>query len=91
MQFRDLKVKITKVKSSWCECRAGTEFEVRDGRLFLPQEGLCLFALGSLLPCLTAAAVVPNPENDFLDMVSEIRCPDPFAVVKFKIEPLVGR
>jgi uncharacterized repeat protein (TIGR04076 family) len=91
MQFRDLKVTLTRVEGACSRCVAGTEFEVRNAKLILPESGMCLFALGSLIPCLTAAALNPNPDDDFLDLISEFQCPDPFAVVRFKVEPLEAR
>ena len=87
MKLRDLKVTLERVEGACSRCRAGMEFEVRNAILHLPEQGLCLFALGALIPNLTAAAC-SSPDNDFLELISEFQCPDPFAVVRFKVEPL---
>ena len=87
MTFRDLKITLERVEGACSGCRAGMEFEVRDLKLQLPEEGLCLFALGALVPNLTAAAC-SSPDNDFLELINEFQCPDPFAIVRFKVEPL---
>jgi uncharacterized repeat protein (TIGR04076 family) len=89
MQMRDLKIKIIQVEGACSRCYKGMEFEVRNAKLKLPEDGLCLFALGALVPALTAACMNPHPDDDFLDLIREFQCPDPFAVVRFKVEPLV--
>ena len=88
MRFRDLKVTLLKVKGNCSRCQAGLEFEVRNAKLHLPEEGLCLFALGALIPNLTASIINAEPEEDFLNLINEFQCPDPFAEVRFKVEPL---
>jgi uncharacterized repeat protein (TIGR04076 family) len=90
MKFRDLKITLLKVEGNCSRCRAGMVFEVRNARLHLPEEGLCLFALGALIPNLTASIITADPENDFLNLINEFQCPDPFAEVRFKIEPLAA-
>lgn len=88
MQIRDLKATIIQVEGACSRCQVGTEFEIRNFKLYLPEEGLCLFALGALTPCLTASSMHTKPEDDFLELINEFQCPDPFAVVRFKVEPL---
>ncbi len=88
MELRDLKVTLLKVEGNCSRCRAGMEFEVRNAKLHLPEEGLCLFALGALIPNLTASIINAEPKEDFLNLINEFQCPDPFAEVRFKVEPL---
>jgi uncharacterized repeat protein (TIGR04076 family) len=88
MKLRDLKIILLKVEGNCSRCRAGMEFEVRNAKLYLPEEGLCLFALGALIPNLTASLITTESDNDFLNLINEFQCPDPFAEVRFKVEPL---
>jgi uncharacterized repeat protein (TIGR04076 family) len=88
MKLRDLKITLLKVKGNCSRCREGMEFEVRNAKLYLPEEGLCLFALGALIPNLTASLITTGSEDDFLNLINEFQCPDPFAEVRFKVEPL---
>ena len=62
--------------------------EVRNAKLYIPECGMCLFALGALIPNLTASIIKASEEDDFLNIISEFQCPDPFAEVRFKVEPL---
>jgi len=91
MKIRDLKVTLIQVEGACSRCKVGMEFEVRNAKLLLPEEGLCLFALGALIPCLTAASMNPHEGDNFLDLINEFQCPDPFAIVRFKVEPLENR
>lgn len=88
MKLRDLKIKLIKVEGACSRCRAGTEMEVRNAKLHIPEEGMCLFALGALIPNLTASIISTSEDNDFLNLINEFQCPDPFAEVRFKVEPL---
>ena len=88
MGFRDLKITLLEVKGNCSRCIAGTVMEVRNLKLHVPDCGLCLFALGALVPNLTAAVIKADEENDILKVNDEFQCPDPFAVVRFKVEPL---
>lgn len=68
--------------------KVGTTFYIRDAKLEIPPgEGVCIFALGSILPPLTAA-IMKSPDGEgILDLLAEWQCPDPLAKVIFKIEP----
>jgi len=45
---------------------------------------VCLYALGALLPYLTVA-YRKTPEDDWINMVQELQCPDPVNTVVFKV------
>jgi len=86
MSFKNMKV--TVVKAEGCSrMKAGAEFYVRNAMLELPQEqGLCIFALGSILPILTAAIFSSKEGEGVLDLLQEWQCPDPLSKVIFRIE-----
>jgi uncharacterized repeat protein (TIGR04076 family) len=45
---------------------------------------VCLYALGALLPYLTVA-YRKTPEDDWINLVRELQCPDPINTVVFKV------
>lgn len=87
MAFKDLKVTVAKVEGPCSRMKQGTQYHIRNAKLETAQgNGLCIFALGSLLPVL-AAAVIKNQEGEgILDILHEWQCPDPMAKVIFRIE-----
>jgi uncharacterized repeat protein (TIGR04076 family) len=94
MAFNDLKITISKVEGDCTRSKLGATFFVNNGCLEIPQEqGLCLFALGSLLPVLTAAVIRSENGEGILDnpqgIINEWQCPNAAAKVLFKIKPLV--
>lgn len=89
MAFNDLKVTITKVEGDCTRSKKGTTYFVKNAALQIPQgQDLCVFALGSLLPILSAAVIKAEKGEGFLDTPNEWQCPNSAAKVLFKIEPL---
>ncbi len=92
----ELKVAVKKVMG---ECTAdppmkpGDYFTVRDGDIQIPKGGyVCLWALQSLMPLLTAKEreLAEDKDEDWMWRVHHVQCPDPKGRVIFKIER-VGR
>jgi uncharacterized repeat protein (TIGR04076 family) len=91
MKLKDFKITITEVEGPCSRCQKGAVFYVRNARLQIPAGGgLCLFAMGSLLPCLIAASVPTDPENNILNITREFQCPDPLSRVIFRIDEIGG-
>lgn len=87
MKFRDLKVTVTKVKGQCSRTKEGLTFYIRNAKLVLPPgDGICIFALGSILQPITAATIRSKKNDGILDLLDEWQCPDPLAKVVFKIE-----
>ena len=83
------------VKKVMGECTAhppmkpGDSFIVSDGDIRIPEGGyICLWALQSLLPLITAKEreISEAPDEDWLWRVHHAQCPDPNGRVIFKIE-----
>jgi len=65
----------------------GDFFEIRNGRLYLPDgKTICIYALQSIMPLIPAKErdLVPD-EKDWLPRVSRISCPDPNGRLVFEI------
>lgn len=89
MEFKDLKVTITKAEGQCSRSKKGTTFYIKNAKLELPPgESICIFALGSILQPLTAALIKSQEGEGILDLLDEWQCPDPLAKVIFKIEEL---
>ena len=89
MAFRDLKVTVVKVEGKCSRTKPGATFYVRNAKLEIPPgQGVCLFALSSILPPLTGAMMKTAPGDGMLDVLQEWQCPDPLAKVIFRIEPI---
>lgn len=85
--FKDLKVTCIKAEGDCSRAKPGDHFYIRDAKLEVPPgEGVCIFALGSLLPPLTAATMNNKDGEGMLDMLDQWQCPDPLVKVIFKIE-----
>ncbi len=77
------------VKEVKGECAAG--YKVGD-KLVIEEPSIissessnvCLYALGALLPYLTAL-YRDTPEEDWINQIDELQCPDPINTVKFRI------
>jgi uncharacterized repeat protein (TIGR04076 family) len=84
------KVKVT-VKSVKGNCAAGYKegdyFMVEDGLMIVPcqPEGMCMYALPALLPYLTAYCRETAP-GDWINLKSELQCPDNTNAVIFGLE-----
>lgn len=89
MAFTDLKITITKVEGDCTRSKKGACFFVKNVCLEIPQgQTLCLYALGSLLPILSAAVIKAEKGEGLLDAPHEWQCPNSSAKVLFKIEAL---
>ena len=87
MEFNDLKIQISKAHGKCSRSKEGTTFHVRNGKLeFPPDEGICIFALGSLLQPISSAVVPTADGNSILDILDEFQCPEPHSGVTFKLE-----
>lgn len=85
--FKDLKVTCVKVEGKCSRSRPGATFYIRNASLEIPPgQSVCIFALGSILPPITAAIIRSQDGEGILDMLNEWQCPDPLAKVVFKIE-----
>ena len=89
MEFRDLKVTITKVEGPCSRSKVGTTFFIKNAKLEIPaDQDVCIFALGSILQPISAAVIQSKEGEGFLNLLEEWQCPDPLAKVIFKIEEL---
>ena len=87
MAFKNLKVTCVKAEGECGRSEPGDTFYVRNAKLELPQgQGICVFALGSILPPITAAIIKSQEGEGLLGMLDQWQCPDPLAKVIFKIE-----
>jgi uncharacterized repeat protein (TIGR04076 family) len=85
--FKNLKVTCVKAEGKCSRTKKGAVFYVRNAKLEVPAgESVCIFALGSLLPPITAALIKNQQGEGILDLLEEWQCPDPLARVIFKIE-----
>ena len=85
--FKDLKVTIINV-GTCNRSKVGTTFFIRNGCLEIPpKQNVCIFALGSILPLISAAIIKSEEGKGLLDYECEgFRCPDPLGNVVFKVE-----
>jgi len=89
MKFKDLKVTIVKVEGQCSRSKVGTTFFVKNAKLEIPSgQNVCIFALGSILPPISAALIQSKEGEGILNLLQEWQCPDPLAKVIFKIEEL---
>lgn len=83
----DLRVEVAAIHG-FCDMphRVGDFFEVRSGRLHIPDgKYVCLWALSALLPVLPAKERKIAEANDWLPRVEYFSCPDPNGRVIWKI------
>jgi uncharacterized repeat protein (TIGR04076 family) len=87
-----LRVEVAEVRG-FCDLphRPGDYFEVRAGRLFVPEgKFVCIWALGAMLPMLAAKEREIAEANDWLPRTDLITCPDPDGRVVWRVRQ-VGR
>jgi uncharacterized repeat protein (TIGR04076 family) len=89
--MRELKVEVVEVKER-CGARhkVGDTFYIRgEGTIEIPAgKRVCIFALNSLFPFLTAKQREDElPDDDWIAETSLLTCPDPKGVI-FKVVPL---
>lgn len=87
MAFKNIKVTVVKSEGPCSRMKEGMEFFVRNAKLEIPEgQGICVFALGSLLPVISGA-IVKNIEGEgILNLLQEWQCPDPLSKVIFRVE-----
>ena len=84
----NVKCIVTSVKG---ECAAGYNvgdyFWVKEMAMIEPgkPKGICLHALTAMVPYLTAYCR-DTPEDDWINMVQELQCPDSANAVVFRLE-----
>lgn len=86
----DLRVVVEEVKG-FCDMpmRPGDYFEVKGGRIIIPQgKYMCMWALQSLIPLLPLKQRKSAEENDWVPRTSRICCPDPNGMVIYRIETI---
>lgn len=84
----DLRVVVEEVRG-FCDLpmRPGDYFEVRGGRLTVPQgQHICMWALAAMLPMFPAKQRKIDEENDWLPSTQHMCCPDPNGMVIYRIE-----
>ncbi|MGI6632513.1 MAG: TIGR04076 family protein [Bacillota bacterium] len=82
-----LRVIVEEIKG-FCDLpmRVGDYFEVDGGSLLVPPgQRVCIWALQSLIPFLTAKQRNIVDDNDWVPTTSKISCPDPNGVVIYKV------
>ena len=87
MAFKDIRVTVVKAEGPCSRMKEGMEFFVRNASLEISKgQGVCIFALGSLLPVISGA-IIRNIEGEgVLNLLQEWQCPDPLTKVVFRIE-----
>ncbi|HEX2911324.1 MAG TPA: TIGR04076 family protein [Chloroflexia bacterium] len=83
----DLKVRIEEIKGQ-CTCnhRIGQYFELKGGKLSLPEgQSFCLYALQAAIPLLPAKQRPLHP-HDWMETDTRVVCPDPLCGVVMAIE-----
>ena len=87
--FKNLKVSCIKAEGPCSRTKPGDVFFIRNAKLEIPQgQDVCIFALGSILPPITAAIIQNKDGEGILDILDEWQCPDSKAKVIFKIEEI---
>jgi uncharacterized repeat protein (TIGR04076 family) len=87
MAFKDIRVTVVRVEGPCSRMKEGMAFSVRNAKLEIPEgNGVCIFALGSLMPVISGA-IIKNIEGEgVLNLLQEWQCPDPLSKVVFRIE-----
>ena len=86
-ELYDLRVRIEEIRGT-CTCRhrVGDYFELKSGKLSLPDgQSFCLYALQSTIPLLPAKQRATHP-NDWMSTDARVVCPDPACGVTMLIE-----
>jgi uncharacterized repeat protein (TIGR04076 family) len=85
--FRNLKITCIKAEGPCSRTKVGATFRIRNAKLEIASgEGVCIFALGSMLLPIAGAIIKNAPGEGLLDILTEWQCPDSLAKVVFKIE-----
>lgn len=91
-RVRELKVEVMEIKERCgAKHKVGDVFFIRgEGTIEIPdQKKVCLYALNSLFPFLTAKQREDElPHDDWISETETLCCPDPRGVV-FKVTPII--
>lgn len=91
-RVRELKVEVMEIKDRCgAKHKVGDVFFIRgEGTIEIPdQKKVCLYALNSLFPFLTAKQREDElPHDDWISETETLCCPDPKGVV-FKVTPII--
>ncbi len=82
----DVRVEVEEVRG-FCDLpmRPGNYFEVRGGRLIIPEgQYMCIWALQSLLPMIPLKQRTIAESNDWVNHTHRMMCPDPNGMVVYK-------
>jgi uncharacterized repeat protein (TIGR04076 family) len=87
----DLRVVVEEIRGTCtCDHAVGDAFELRGGKLSLPEgRSFCLYALQAAVPLLPAKQRRLDP-NDWMATDTRVVCPDPLCGVVMRIDR-VGR
>jgi uncharacterized repeat protein (TIGR04076 family) len=87
----DLRVEVEAIRGRCtCDHAVGDAFELRGGRLSLPDgRSFCLYALQAAIPLLPAKQRALHP-NDWMTTDTRVVCPDPLCGVVMRVDR-VGR
>jgi uncharacterized repeat protein (TIGR04076 family) len=88
----DLRVVVEEVRGKCtCDHTVGDAFELRGGKLSLPEgRSFCLYALQSAIPLLPAKQRTLHP-NDWMETDTRVVCPDPLCGVVMRIDRVARR
>jgi uncharacterized repeat protein (TIGR04076 family) len=87
MSFINLKVTCIRAEGPCSRTKVGDTFFVRNACLVIPDEqGVCIFALSSLLATLSAASIKSKEGEGILNLLQDWQCPDSEASIVFRIE-----
>jgi len=87
MSFKNLKITCVKAEGECSRSKPGDTFHVRNAKLEIASgQSVCIFALGSILPAISAAIIKSQEGEGLLAVLDQWQCPDPLAKVIFKIE-----
>jgi uncharacterized repeat protein (TIGR04076 family) len=88
----DLRVEVEEIRGQCtCDHAVGDAFELRGGKLSLPEgRGFCLYALQAAIPLLPAKQR-PTHRNDWMSTDSRVVCPDPLCGVVMRIDRIGKR
>ena len=89
VKMRELVVECVEKPGVCDKHNVGDFFEVRNGKLYLPEgKFICIYALQSIMPLIPAKErdLVPD-EKDWLPRENRISCPDPKGRLVFEIRP----
>lgn len=86
--MQDLKVVVKEIKGICDIMKVGDHFIVSGGKLSIPGDHFCYWALNSILPLLPAKQRNIVEPDDWIPRTWEVECPDPNGQVILQIIPI---